>query len=345
LRQTSQTQATVLEGMTESVVAVDQSESILFANEAAGRVLGFGPRDVQGRKLLEVVRSHELRNSVRSALESRTLNSCDLSWRSDTERTFQVLATPLPGEPCPGVVVVLRDVTELKRLEGMRQQFVANVSHELKTPLSSIKAYTETLLSGAVRDPQHGERFLQRIDEQANRLHQLIMDLLSLARIESGQAALEISPVSVIAVVQQCLTDFEPQASGSGIDLKNGVGDLPLLVSADEESLRLILGNLIDNAIKYTPAGGSVAVSARQATDVTVIEVADTGIGIAAADHQRLFERFYRVDKARSRELGGTGLGLSIVKHLSQAMGGSVAVRSELGRGSVFSVILPNVES
>lgn len=342
LRSTSQTQATVLEAMTESVIAVDRTEKVLFANASAARALGFDAERVEGHPLLEAVRSHELRAVVQQALRSRKPGSGEITWRGKTQRIFDVLATPLPGDPLPGVVVVLRDVSEVKRLEQMRQQFIANVSHELKTPLSSIKAYTETLLGGALKDPVHGQRFLERIDEQASRLHQLIMDMLSLARIESSQAPLELANLPLGRVAQRIVADYERQAASKQVTLENKIADLSILVHADEEALRQILSNLIDNAVKYTPPGGRVTVASRVEGAVVLCDVSDTGPGISAEHHSRVFERFYRVDKARSRELGGTGLGLSIVKHLTQAMGGSVEVTSQVGQGSTFTVRLPS---
>lgn len=341
LSRSSQTQATVLEGMNECVIAVDRDEHVLFANASAGRVLGFNAQDASGLTLLEAVRSHELRDAVQHAFRTRRTSSAELVLRGKSQRTLEVLAAPLPGDPPPGVVLVMRDVTELKRLENVRQQFIANVSHELKTPLSSIKAYAETLLGGARHDAEHCERFLERIDEQAGRLHQLIQDMLSLARIESGQAAMEMANVSVARTVERCLADYEALAAAREVALVNGADDSSLLVRGDEEALRQVLNNLIDNAVKYTPPGGRVSIAARRDGAMAVIEVADTGAGIPAEHHDRLFERFYRVDKARSRELGGTGLGLSIVKHLCQAMGGTVAVQSEINRGSTFIVRLP----
>jgi two-component system phosphate regulon sensor histidine kinase PhoR len=267
--------------------------------------------------------------------------SGELTWRGKSLRIFDALAAPLPGDPPPGIVLVLRDVSELKRVEQMRQQFIANVSHELKTPLSSIKAYTETLLAGAREDPVHAQRFLERIDEQAGRLHQLILDMLTLARIESREAALELADVPVARVVRRCLADYEPQAAARQVMLVNSVEEKEVNVRADEEALRQILSNLIDNAIKYTPAEGRVSIGCGVDNGVAIIEVSDTGAGIPAEHHARLFERFYRVDNARSRELGGTGLGLAIVKHLCQAMGGNVSVSSQVGKGSTFAVRLP----
>jgi two-component system phosphate regulon sensor histidine kinase PhoR len=341
LRESMQRQTTVLAGMIEGVIAVDRRQHVLFANVAAGRKLRFSPEDVVGLPLLEVVRSHELRTIVEQALQTRQHCQGEIQRKSDVQLTLEVHATPLPGQPCPGVVLVLHDVTDLKRLEGMRQQFIANVSHELKTPLSSIKAYTETLLSGALEDTEHARTFLSRIDDQADRLQDLIIDMLSLARIESGQMPLELANVSVVEVVENCVRDYEGRAAAGQLTLVNQIDSGPLQVRADEEALLQILSNLVDNAIKYTPAGGTVTIRGRSEESQAVIEVADTGPGIAPEHHERLFERFYRVDRARSRELGGTGLGLSIVKHLCQAMGGSVAVESALKKGSVFRVRIP----
>ncbi|MHC5544017.1 sensor histidine kinase, partial [Singulisphaera rosea] len=249
--------------------------------------------------------------------------------------------TPLPGPP-PGAVIVFHDVTELRRLERMRQDFVANVSHELKTPLASIKAYTETLLDWALTDETVNVRYLNRIEEQAERLNQLILDLLSLARLESGQELFDHGPLALAPLVGSCVGSHRDRADAKGLSLTLDLGQLndQTLVLADEEAIRQILDNLIDNAIKYTPEGGKVSVICQLADDVT-IEVADTGIGIPRDDLPRVFERFYRVDKARSRELGGTGLGLSIVKHLVQSIGGQVNVTSRVGAGTRFTIHLP----
>ena len=225
----------------------------------------------------------------------------------------------------------------------MRQDFVANASHELKTPLASIKAYTETLLDWALHDETVNARFLERIDEQVERLNQLILDLLSLARIESAQETFEHNPLVVVPVVESCVEAHRGRAEAKNLtssSIRDGLDD-DAEVLADEEAIRQIVDNLIDNAIKYTPEGGSVAVSCWGDHDEFCIEVADTGIGIPRDDLPRIFERFYRVDKARSRELGGTGLGLSIVKHLVQSIGGQIDVTSRLGSGSRFTVHLP----
>jgi len=345
LRQSVDRHATVLSGMNEGVLAVDANQRVLFANVAAGNILGFVPDQAEEQTLLEVVRSNDLREIVQRALTTQQLVQGEIEWQADSQHTLDVNATPLPGDPCPGVVLVLHDITEIKRLEGLRQEFVANVSHELKTPLSSIKAYSETLLNGALEDRDNARRFLHRIDDQADRLHELILDMLSLARIESRQAAFELTNVSLSRVAGLCMTDYEARSTAAQITLNNEIAQSEITVKADEESLLQILGNLVDNALKYTPAGGTITLRCRQEEGDAVLEIADTGPGIDAIHHERLFERFYRVDKARSRELGGTGLGLAIVKHLSQAMGGSVSVQSVLGEGSVFRVLIPLVQA
>jgi two-component system, OmpR family, phosphate regulon sensor histidine kinase PhoR len=334
-------QSTVLGGMIEGVIAVDHRQRIVFANTAAGRLFGFRPPAAEGRTLLEVVRNHELDQAVNTALMSRRPQRLE-TFREGAEKQLSAViqATPLPGNPCPGVVLVMHDTTELRRLESLRRDFIANVSHELKTPLTSIKAYAETLRNGALDDPDACQQFLGRIEEQADRLHHLILDMLMLARIESDQQAFEIGKVSVAEVVGQCLGSHRPAAEAKRIVLTVVPAQPECFVRADKEGLREILDNLIDNAIKYTPEAGQITIRWSAEQDMARIEVEDTGIGIAADHLPRVFERFYRVDRARSRELGGTGLGLSIVKHLAQSFGGNVSVQSETGHGSTFAVLL-----
>jgi two-component system phosphate regulon sensor histidine kinase PhoR len=258
-----------------------------------------------------------------------------------------VHAAKLPGSPARGAVLVLHDTSELRRLERVRQEFVTNVSHELKTPLSVIKACVETLLDGAADDPAYRESFLQQISDQGERLHALILDLLSLARIESGTEVFEFRNVSLGPIVAHCLERHSARAETKHQSLQAVAPQrLPpntadVTIWADEEAVSEILDNLVDNAVKYTPDGGKILVRWHEDADQVCLEVEDSGIGIPEADLPRIFERFYRVDKARSRELGGTGLGLSIVKHLVQAMNGSILARSQVGKGTVFSVRLP----
>jgi two-component system phosphate regulon sensor histidine kinase PhoR len=282
-----------------------------------------------------------MHDAVEQAFGNTEPTRSEVEVGAQVRRVVAVHASRLPGEPSPGVLVVLHDVTELRRLENLRQEFVANVSHELKTPLTVIAASAETLLDGALGDPAHNVAFVRRIAEQADRLHQLILDLLSVARIESGQSRFEIAAVPLAPLVEGCLSQFAAKANAKQISLAAESPSEAISVLADEEGLEQILSNLVDNALKYTPAGGRVTIRWQVNDDAVIMEVSDSGLGISSEDQARVFERFYRVDKARSRELGGTGLGLSIVKHLAQAFGGSVSVRSELGRGSTFSVRLP----
>jgi two-component system phosphate regulon sensor histidine kinase PhoR len=333
--------------MIEGVVAVDARQRIVLANEAARRLFDFRPPTVEGRSLLEVIRNHALHEAVTNVLTTSEPQRFELRRAGPPAMSVDIHVQPLPGEPCPGVVLVIHDTTALRRLESIRREFVANVSHELKTPLSSIKAYTETLQNGALSDPEIGKRFLGRIEEQTERLTRLIMDMLMLARIESDHQAFEIVSVDALPIVQKCVDDYRGAAEAKGIVVLAEAEDakpqaaVVCRVRADREGLREILDNLLDNAIKYTPEGGSVSVVWQSTATSARIAVRDSGIGIKPEDQERIFERFYRVDKARSREMGGTGLGLSIVKHLAQSMNGAVAVESEVGKGSVFTVELP----
>jgi two-component system, OmpR family, phosphate regulon sensor histidine kinase PhoR len=338
LRRSGQRQSTVLGGMVEGVVAVDERQRVLFANTAAGKLFDFLPPKAEGRPVLELIRNHDLQRVLSQALAEVAPKWTELEW-GKLLLTAQV--TPLPGIPCPGAVVVLHNITELRRLEGMRRDFIANVSHELKTPLSSIKAYAETLLNGALRDEENNVRFLERINEQADRLNLLIQDMLSLARIESDQQTFEIARVGVVDAVAACFDQHQSAADAKSITLITTPPVEALFVRADAEGLREILSNLIDNAIKYTAPEGRVEVRWRRDADRVWIDVVDNGLGIPADQMDRVFERFYRVDKARSRELGGTGLGLAIVKHLAQSFGGDVAVSATPGGGSTFAVSLP----
>jgi two-component system phosphate regulon sensor histidine kinase PhoR len=340
LQQYAERLAAVLGGMVEGVLAVDPQQRVILANDACKSLLGIADRDVVGRPLLEIVRNREIAGLVTESFSSGALCDREVTMSGPPRRVLRVLATRLRDEPCSGAVVVLHDVTELRRLENIRRDFVANVSHELKTPLASIKAYTETLLAGAIRDADHNVRFVERIDEQSQRLHRLIVDLLHLSRVESGKEAFDFTSVSLSEAVHRCLTQYGEIADQSGVSLLSDTSEPDVKVWADRQGVDTILDNLVDNAIKYTLPGGRVLLRWRCEGMMALLEVEDSGIGIASEDQQRIFERFYRVDKARSRELGGTGLGLAIVKHLAQAFGGEARVSSELGRGSTFQVRL-----
>jgi two-component system phosphate regulon sensor histidine kinase PhoR len=336
----------ILSGMVEGVVALDADQRILFSNDRAGELLDFSAPAVIGRRLWEVVRQRALQTIVRRALAEVTPAQEEITWNSPAARNLTVHAARLQGASGHGVVLVLHDTTELRRLENLRQEFVANVSHELKTPLSVIQASVETLIDGAMDDREHRGAFLERINDQAGRLHHLIVDLLSLARIEARAEVFSFEPVALADAVDACLERHRARAmSRQQLLESNGTAAERSVVWADEEALAQILDNLVDNALKYTPPGGRIGVRWYSEDSQVALEVADTGIGIPERDLPRIFERFYRVDKARSRQLGGTGLGLSIVKHLVQAMHGTVTAASELGKGTTFVIRLPRAES
>jgi two-component system phosphate regulon sensor histidine kinase PhoR len=351
LEQDRQQLRAVLSGMAEGVIAIDARRRLLFANASADQLFGLDATSV-GRLVPELIRSPQVQGAVEATLASAqayrgeiVLTSREVSLRVHA-RVLAVHGTPLPGSPPPGAVLVFHDITELRRLERMRQDFVANVSHELKTPLASIKAYAETLLDWALHDEKVNARFVRRIEEQADRLNQLTLDLLSLARLESGQEVFEHKPLALAPLLSACMDSHRGRAAARGLSLNLDLGPLDdeTLIMADEEAIQQILDNLIDNAIKYTPDGGSVNVACRLDGERLSVAVADTGIGIPREDLPRVFERFYRVDKARSRELGGTGLGLSIVKHLVQALGGQITVDSRVGVGTQFTVQIPRYQ-
>jgi two-component system phosphate regulon sensor histidine kinase PhoR len=343
----------VLGAMAEAVIAVDARRRLLFANTSADALFGLDASSV-GRLVPELIRSPQVQHSIEETLllphpdafQGEVTFPLRESTTRGPSRILSVRGTPLPGNPPSGAVLVFHDVTDLRRLERMRQDFVANASHELKTPLASIKAYTETLIDWALNDESVNRRFLERIEEQANRLNQLILDMLSLARLDSCTEAFEHGPLSVAPVVESCVEGHRDRAITKGLALSFDRGSLDgdTLVMADEEAVRQILDNLIDNAIKYTPEGGKVRVGCSLAPELVSVEVSDTGIGIPRDELPRIFERFYRVDKARSRELGGTGLGLAIVKHLISSIGGQITLTSRPGSGSRFMVKIPRCQ-
>jgi two-component system, OmpR family, phosphate regulon sensor histidine kinase PhoR len=332
----------VLGSMVEGVIAIDTEQTILFANNCAGQMLEFATKSAAGRKLWEVVRQRAVQDLVQTALRAPSGEPSKLEFTDPAGKSLLLHVAQLPGETARGAVLVFHDTTELRRLERLRQDFVANVSHELKTPLSVITACVETLLNGGIDDVENRSRFLTRIQEESHRLHALILDLLSLARIESGEQLWTLSSITVAEMAQACVDRHQARARGKKqlMTLEGPHAD-QVHVLADEEALAEILNNLVDNALKYTPEGGAIRLRWWSDETHVGIEVKDTGIGIPEADLPRIFERFYRVDKARSRELGGTGLGLAIVKHLVQAMHGSIRAASVFGEGSTFSIRLP----
>lgn len=333
----------ILGGMIEGVVAIDATQRLLFANEKASQILEFHAKMAIGHKLWEIVRHRAILSLVDRALESMQPQREELDWKGAANRSLAVYVAPLPAALDQGAILVLHDLSELRRLERLRHEFVANVSHELKTPLAVIKACVETLQDGAIDDPANRNSFLDQVNENADRLHNLILDLLNLARIESGSQSLEIQTVVISDLVRDCIEHLRPRAEAKRQTIEILAPPEPSAaeIRTDEEALRQMLENLVDNAIKYTPDEGRIRIRWYGRGDQICFEVEDNGIGIPEVDLPRIFERFYRVDKARSREMGGTGLGLAIVKNLAQILRGSVKAASELGKGSVFTLSLP----
>ena len=335
----------VLESMVEGVIAVDARQNILFANDRAAQLLEFRISEAVGRGLWTVLRHRAIHALVDRLLSADDVGGRSLEWNAPGHRLFAVYGAPLPGQPVPGAVLVLHDVTEMRRLERVRQEFVANVSHELKTPLSVIVACAETLQNGGMDDLEHRGRFLERIMTQSQQLLALIVDMINLARIESGVEQFEPTAVALEDAVHACVERHQERARSrqQRLEAAPPAQSPPggVIAWVDDDALSHILDNLVDNAIKYTPAEGVIQIHWWAEEGSAVVEVRDTGIGIPEAELSRIFERFFRVDKARSREMGGTGLGLSIVKHLVQAMDGSVRVASQPGQGSAFTVVLP----
>jgi two-component system phosphate regulon sensor histidine kinase PhoR len=336
----------VLVSMIEGVVAVDCDEAVITVNEAAARLLGIDRATAVGRSIQEVVRNPELQRVVAETLAGRGPVEADLVLRVGAEdRTLQANGTILHGaddDGADGAVVVLNDVTRLKRLEAVRRDFVANVSHELKTPVTSIKGFTETLLDGAADDPEARERFLRIVAGQADRLNSIIGDLLALSTLEADQeGATPLEEADVCDVVHVAAKVCSAKAEMKHVVLDVACAEA-VYAPINPPLLEQAVVNLVDNAIKYSPEGSTVEVSLEDRQGEVVILVRDRGCGIAREHLPRLFERFYRVDKARSRDLGGTGLGLAIVKHIAQVHGGRVSVQSEVGRGSSFRLHLPH---
>lgn len=330
-------QEIVLDTMVEGLLLLDHSRRVQLANRAFQLLFATG-NAVQGKSILEVLRWPELSELLNLLDATRTWVNREIKFPGPDEIWFQVSAA-LISDTDPegqGTLLVFHDVSRLKRLERTREEFVANVSHELRTPLSHIKGYAETLLGGAKDDPDVSTRFLQTIERNAERLRLLIEDLLTISEIESGRVRLDMKCVTLRPMVERVLNDFNARAVGRSVKLRSEVPDLE--VRADMVRLEQVLSNLVDNAIKYGRQGGNVSVNAQlvAARDSVEISVSDDGPGMPSEALERVFERFYRVEKARSREQGGTGLGLSIVKHLVQGHGGKVWAKSEAGKGATF---------
>jgi two-component system phosphate regulon sensor histidine kinase PhoR len=350
----------VLGGMVEGVIVIDAEGTVLLSNRRAQDLLELPPDDGYiGRSLIELTRHpdlHDLVHWVMEASETEPSTMREIALDGAQRHVLQVTATPIERAPeaTRAFILVFHDISDLKRLERIRRDFVANVSHELRTPLAAIAGYTETLLGGALEDPEMARRFLGIIERHTERLGRLVDDLLVLSDLELGRTELRRGEVWAGDVIEATFEVLRPKAVPAGITLEQAVDEGAPALDADRDRLEQALLNLVDNAIKYTPQGGHVRVLARRLGREEVpdtqagrlagfieIAVTDTGVGVPPEDLPRLTERFYRVDKARSREMGGTGLGLAIVKHIVQAHGGWMGIESQLGRGTTVRLCLP----
>lgn len=331
----------ILASMVEGVAVVGSDERILYCNQAFEQILELPPGTSQGKKLVEVLRQIELITTVRQVLAGGEGVNGEVEVGMVRPRSFSATAAPVRASGAKDAVLVLHDITELRRLERVRRDFVANVSHEFKTPLTAIQGFAETLLGGALDDRANRARFVEIIREHARRLGRLTDDLLKLSGIEAGQWALELQPIRVATLVNSCLDTARLKAQPKGLRLLACLpSDLPF-VRADGAQLGEVLQNLLDNAVQYSPPGGKIEVKVHSDGRDVIFTISDTGIGIPESDLQRIFERFYRVDAARSREAGGTGLGLSIARHIVEAHGGKIWVESAVGTGSSFHFSIP----
>jgi two-component system, OmpR family, phosphate regulon sensor histidine kinase PhoR len=331
----------ILSSMVEGVLAVDSDLRVTFCNDSFARLVGRYSPIPERLPLVELVRDPGLIEMLCTVLAGGRSLKQRLALPAAEGRSFEVQAAPLEAPSGPGALAILHDITDLERLERVRKDFVANVSHELRTPLTAIRGYAETLLEGALEDSDHNRRFVEIIKAHAIRLSNIASDLLVLSELESGKPPAEPERVSIRAAVLSALRTVESEARVREVTLVPGRLD-DAEVKGDKVRLEQALVNLLNNAVKFNRPGGKVSVETSRTSDGQArIAVADTGIGIPSGDLSRIFERFYRVDKARSREVGGTGLGLSIVKHVVDRMGGKIDVESALGKGSTFTIRLP----
>ncbi|ABO49247.1 PAS/PAC sensor signal transduction histidine kinase [Desulforamulus reducens MI-1] len=333
----------ILNSMADGVIALDKYGQVILINPVVEEIFKIKETNWLGNKIIKVIRNHELEELFIRALHSmQPVMNSELQVLTPQPRLFNIHVTPLKGnnDEKIGVVGLITDVTERRKLERMRTEFVANVSHELRTPLTSINGFVETLLDGAIEEPIIARNFLEIISAEGKRLANIIDDLLKLSRLEDRRTKLNKQPVDLAEVIGNTITMFEGRALEKNIQITTEISPKLPLVPGDQGFLSQVMINLVDNAIKYTLTGGTVHISVKFNEHEVTVTVSDTGIGIPIESIPRVFERFYRVDKARSREMGGTGLGLSICKHIMEAHGGKIRVESD-SSGSQFSFSLP----
>jgi two-component system phosphate regulon sensor histidine kinase PhoR len=329
----------ILKTMREGVIVIGEDTRILASNQAAYDAFARSNGALEQKRLSEVIRDLSVHEAFRKALEEEAFSEIEFEFLAAEKRNFSVRIAPVGFDGTKNAVGIFYDLTQIARLEKVRQEFLSNVSHELRTPLTSILAFVETLEDGAIEDEENNRRFLSVIRKNAQRMHRLIDDILELSSIEAGNVSVEPKEMNLSAMVTEVFTNLSAKAAEKRVRLENKVSK-SATVFADATRLEQILTNLADNAVKFNREGGSVVISHEQKNGKDFIHVADTGEGISAEHLQRIFERFYRTDRARSREIGGTGLGLAIVKHLARLHGGEISATSSVGKGSIFTLEL-----
>ena len=331
----------VLSSMADGVIMINADGIILMVNRAAAALFAFSEETAVGSRFMETIPDYEINDVLQSCLKSGEQQEARVE-RAAGGSFVRVIATPVPGDGVTGALLLFQDLTQVRRLQTVRQKFVGNISHELRTPLSSIKAIVETLSDGAMTDPQASSNFLGMIDREIDRMTQVIRELAELSRIETGEKALELEPLDLQPTIEATIAKLKLQAERKQIKVTQEIASRLPMVLAEEERIEQVLMNLLHNAIKFTPDGGTITLSAEADDGGVVVSVADTGVGIPADDVPHVFERFYKADKARSGE--GTGLGLAIAKHVVQAHGGEIRVESVEGKGATFSFSLPGAQ-
>ena len=330
----------ILDAVRESVLIVDSSTRITVSNRAAYEAFARQNGPLENRRLSEVIRDMKLHEAFQKAVENGESSDVKLEITGTEKRSYDIHIAPIDLKNSRNAIGVFYDVTQIELLEKVRQEFLSNISHELRTPLTSIMAFVETLEDGAIDDKENNRRFLGVIRRNAERMHGLIADILELSMIESGTVSIEIKKAKLFNLVEDVFTNLSSKAAIREIKLVNKVSP-DVTVRADPFRLEQMLTNLIDNGIKFNRPSGSVTVTFQHVKGNSAISVADTGEGVMTEHLQRIFERFYRADRGRTREIGGTGLGLAIVKHLARLQGGEISVTSALSRGTTFVIELP----
>jgi two-component system phosphate regulon sensor histidine kinase PhoR len=334
----------ILSSVVNGIIAVDSNKQILFINPIAQQMLNITGGDVAGKHLLQIIRNNKIDNMIRDILENKGFEENEIYVNYPYEKIFRMSSNAIrypESDRIIGIIIIIQDITEIKKLENMRSEFVANVSHELKTPLTSIKGFVETLKAGAIEDSDTAIRFLNIIEDEADRLNRLISDILSLSELENKKNKAIYEEINTADKIREIVSLLQTQAECKKINLHARVEENISKLMGNPDQFKQMLINIVDNAVKYTPEGGTIEVAAYNLEENVIISVKDNGIGISKEHISRLFERFYRVDRARSRSVGGTGLGLAIVKHIVMQFGGKIEVSSKIDNGTEFKLIIP----